>query len=91
MRNPAPKLYASRSEYIDPLDAGSTIGYTIMSRTRLNSQMDLSDCNRKIQWYFNNDVEGLKKIDKALEVMTAFRADFISARGKWEKSKKRRK
>lgn len=88
MRRIVPVVYATRAEYIDPLDCDSIIAYSITRRRRqLNSSINLSDCNRKIMWYFEDDQSSIKKIDKVIELLTSFRREFVSARAK---SKKRR-
>lgn len=70
----------SRIEYLNPGGCGSTLGYSIYRRRHLSGQVDLADCNRKIEWYFYNDAESLMKIDKAIEILQAFRTDFVRAR-----------
>lgn len=77
------KVHASHAAYIDPAHCESIVGYAIISRSRSRSRfsanMDLSDCNRKISWYFSSDEEGLEKIDRVIEILANFRADFVRA------------
>lgn len=78
------KLLAHDIVYIDPADCSSSVGYKI-TRSEYNddgkphSEVELSDCSRKIQWYFNEH-DGLKKIDKVLGILTKFRSEFVKAR-----------
>lgn len=83
------KLIASEIVMIDPLDCGSTVGYTLRrgTRGRVSGEILLSDCNRKIEWYFSEyDADNsVAKIDRAINVLSHFRAEFIAARGKKRK------
>lgn len=86
-------VYASHGVYLDPADCDSTIMYSITGGRRLNGSINLSDCNRKIVWYFggydtNNPVA---KINAAIDALTKFKLDFISARDKFKKRPRRRK
>ena len=78
------KLYAEGIVQLDPMDCGSSISYAVVRGRHgyLTGDVDLSDCNRKIQWYFGRD--DLPKIDKAIKILTEFRAAFAKAtrRGK---------
>jgi len=75
------ELLASDIALIDPLDCGSSVGYVITkSRHGLSAEIELTDCNRKIQWYFSSDVGAVAKIDKAINLLENFRAAFIKAR-----------
>lgn len=77
------KLYASDIVYLDPLGCGSTIGFKICKgRGGLYADVDLSDCSRKIEWYFSNDSRSVAKIDKAIEMFQRFKLEFIKARRK---------
>ena len=82
---------ASRIEYLSPKDCDSTLGYKITGRKYLEAQMGLADCNRKIEWYFNPDNDGLEKIDTILSIMTEFRAEFLKAKNTWKRRKRRGK
>jgi len=74
-------LYASEISYLDPLDCGSTVGYTVRrGRRGVTGEVDLSDCNRKIEWYFSSAPDSIKKIDKAIEILQRFREEFSKAR-----------
>lgn len=84
------KLLASDIAMIDPLDCGSTVGYAITrSRHGMSAEVELSDCNRKINWYFADDASAVIKIDRALALLTDFRAAFVKARA-LTRGKKRR-
>ena len=85
MKKRTRKLLASEIVMIDPMDCGSTIGYVIREdRYGLSAEMALSDCNRKIEWYFSRSESNsaVAKIDRAIAVMNNFRAAFIKAKGK---------
>lgn len=84
------KVYAAQAAYLDPANCDSIVGYTIGSRTRLSATVDLSDCTRKIQWYFTNDDAGLRKIDTALHLLSSFKRDFLMAQKKFKVTRKRR-
>lgn len=83
-------VHVTRAEYLDPGQCDSMVGYSITSRTRLNASMDLSDCNRKISWYFSSSygADPLKKIDKILEIMTSFRQELVDAKKKFRASRR---
>jgi hypothetical protein len=85
-----PKVHAQQAAYIDPLDCGSLIAYCITSRRRLSASIDLSDCNRRINWYFDNDGSGLRKIDKVIALLSDFRRDFVAAQKAFNKRPKKR-
>lgn len=78
------KLYAEGVVQLDPMDCGSSIAYAVVRgrRGHLTGDLDLSDCNRKIHWYF--DRTDLPKIDRVINILTEFRAAFAKAtrRGK---------
>lgn len=85
------KLIASRIDYLDPLNCGSTIGYTIINgRSGLYADVDLTDCNRRLSWSFNNKPEAIKKIDKAISILTEFRVLFLAARAKNKPRRRKR-
>jgi hypothetical protein len=86
-----PKIYASQAAFIDPGACDSTIAYTVTARRRLVGSINLSDCNRKIVWWFDNDDLSTKKIDKALEMLQNFRRDFLLARQQYKKKRNRKK
>ena len=73
-----PKVYAAEATYLDPADCGSIVAYEIHEhRSRgFSAMIDLSDCSRKIQWYFSEPT-GVRKIDKALQVLQNFRREYI--------------
>lgn len=75
------KLYASEAAYLDPLDCGSLIGYSVIKGRRgITGEVDLTDCNRKITWYFGgSNSNRFKKIDKAIELLENFKAALKAA------------
>jgi hypothetical protein len=83
MENPMvkEKLIAAKCAYIEPLGCDSTVQYKIISgrSTRrgghVYGSVQLSDCGRKIDWYFGGkEKESLEKVDKALEMLQEFRS-----------------
>ena len=84
------QVITSHSEYIDPLDSGSTIGYTICFQyDQVDAKVHLTDCNRRIEWGFshNKDIEALEKIDIAIEILAKFRRDLVKAQRLFAKEK----
>ena len=75
----SPKVFATGSAYIDPVGCDSTISYKVVGGTRMSGSIDLSDCNRKINWWFCNEPESVVKIDKAIAMLQEFRAAFVDA------------
>ena len=75
------KLYASEIVYLDPLGCGSTIGYRIGKGRRGHywGDVELTDCDKRITWYFSKDRRAVAKIDKAIEILSRFREAFIKA------------
>jgi hypothetical protein len=82
-------LVASDIQYIDAGGCGSTIGYTINTyietygedkgKPCTTGSIDLTDCNRKISWEFEEN-RAIEKIDKAIYMLQQFKKDFIKAR-----------
>ena len=74
-------IVASEIKYIDPIDCGSSVGYTITKRyTRVSGAVSLTDCNRIIQWYFQgDDRKEVDKIDRAISILQNFKRDWESA------------
>ena len=72
------KLYAQDSAMLDPLHCGSNISYVIAAKRRFWAELYLTDCNRKIQWDFNDEKESITKIDKAIEMLQNFRRQLIA-------------
>lgn len=73
------KLIKANIRQIDPLNCGSTIGYTIITGRRgVYADIDMTDCNRKINWSFaQRDGDGvLAKIDAAIEMFKEFRVEW---------------
>lgn len=86
-----PKVIAVDSSYIDPLGCDSTISYkVILGSRRLYGTVQLADCNRKIEWYFDNDRKALPKIDAAITMMAKFRAAFAAAMKESRQPRKKR-
>lgn len=75
-----PKLVASSAVYIDPLNCDSTITWKIVSRKNLWGDVQLADCNKKIEWFFANHNEAEDKINLAIATLTEFRDKFVAAR-----------
>lgn len=67
---------------LDPADCGSTVAYTIVrDRLGVSSTVELADCNRKIEWYFSHrNADAVIKIDRAIKLLTDFRAALVKAR-----------
>ena len=79
------KLIAHDIVMLNPLDCGSTVGYTIRrGRYGVYGDITLTDCNRKIKWDFSGRTDSLDKINAAIGILARFRAQF-------EKATKRRK
>ena len=75
------EVLASRIDFIDAYDCGSTVGYSIRNgRHGLSGAIYLTDCNRKIDWYFSDKDAGIAKIDKAIEILVEFRNNFKAAK-----------
>lgn len=93
------KLLDQRLIYIDPLDCHSAIGYTISTTDYggFRAQVELTDCNRKINWEFDNcnkldHASGIAKIDRVVDILLAFRNSYGSHGTAFlEKAKKRKK
>ena len=93
-RNRKTVVYASKINFLSPQDCDSTLGYVITSRRRLNANMQLADCSRKIAWYFegnDDDDDPIKKIDNILEIMNAFRADYLAASKRYHRRQRRKR
>ena len=75
------KLYASEIVYLDPLGCGSTVGYRIGKGRRGHywGDVELTDCDKRITWYFSKAASAVPKIDKAIEILSRFREAFIKA------------
>lgn len=85
-----PRVHAAVSTYIDPLGCDSTVSYKVVSHRYLSGSVQLSDCSRKIEWYFSGDKSSLTKIDKAIEALQAFRAEFATALSAMKPVRKKR-
>jgi hypothetical protein len=76
----APKLVASDSCYLDPLGCDSTISYKIIDGPRRTwGNVQLADCNRRIEWYFGAD-DSVDKVDRAISILQDFRDQLLTAR-----------
>jgi hypothetical protein len=83
------KLLASGIDFLDALNCDSTISYSITRGVRgVTADVQLSDCNRKITWYFGRTPDAILKIDKAIEILTNFKQDFVEARKPSRKGKR---
>lgn len=72
-------VYASHSEFIDPLDCGSTVSFRISGGDYFEADVVLTDCNRRIDWSFNDDESALEKIDRVIEILCKFRGALFKA------------
>lgn len=77
-----PVVYASSSTFIDPINCGSMVSFKVIrdGYGNMNGDVSLTDCNRKIDWYFSNDEDSVPKIDAAIKSLREFRKAFIVAR-----------
>lgn len=78
--------YAQRGYYIDPINCGSLVAYRIYKASygSLCAHVELTDCNRKIEWDFSggtaiNRKASLDKVDKLLSILVEFRTQLVSA------------
>lgn len=93
------KLLDQRLIYIDPLDCHSAVGYTVATTDYggFRAQVELTDCNRKISWDFDNSnkhdqTRSLAKIDSVVDILLAFRNSYVSHSNAFlAKAKKRKK
>lgn len=82
------KLLAQGIIQLDPLDCGSSIAYAVSRRRYgLTGDVDLSDCNHKIHWYFGKD--DLGKIDAAINILVEFRQAYAAAIHRTRKAKRK--
>ena len=97
-RKPKPPVnYSNDIRFIDPAAAGSHVGY-IVGRTgygRFDAEVTLGDCDRKVKWDFGgNDAASYKsnllKLDKAIQMLMQFRANYIAGRKHWQADRKRK-
>lgn len=89
IRNKA-KVIVSEAAYIDPAHCDSVISYKVVNRTNLYGSVKLTDCNRSIEWYFNDSQESVEKIERAILQLDKFRTALIEARNNKPKKRKRR-
>jgi len=81
-----PKVYALGHAHLDPLACGSEISYKLCGfYYNLEGTVILSDCNRKIEWSFNNSNDSVDKIDAVIDVLTQFRRDLVKAQKQYKK------
>lgn len=83
--DPEEILHSSNIVMIDPLDCGSTIGYSVRQEYHFSGEVHISDCNRKIVWYFNNKPSAVVKIDKAIKMLTEFKKEFVKYQKQYNK------
>ena len=89
---------AEKSIYLDPCDCDSVVSYKVIyeiygkADKHLRGTFSLSDCSRKIDWYFgNNNQRSVEKIDKAILMLREFRAAYIRELKVVEKEKAKEK
>lgn len=87
------KLIAANIGFIDPVSAGSTVGYKIVEGSRATwAEVDLTDCNRKINWsFYASNSDDVAKIDRAIAMLTEFRDKWAEVVAKPRPVKRRRK
>lgn len=87
------KLVTARSAYLDPLHCDSQIAYKVIEGARgIWGSVQLSDCQRKLEWYFNTTTTSDKaKIDKAIDMLTEFRSTLEAARVMQKTTKRKAK
>ena len=86
------KLHAHNITALDPLTCDSWVSYTISSsewenhdktvQKNLNAEVHLTDCNRKISWYFSEDSDETKAIDalnKVIDLLDELRREYRKA------------
>lgn len=85
------KLVAAQSAYLDPLHCDSQIAYKVVEGARgIWGSVQLSDCQHKLEWYFNTTAASDKtKIDKAIDMLTEFRTLLQSARTEQKATKRK--
>jgi hypothetical protein len=76
-----PKVIAASSAYIDPINCNSTVSYKVIHGSRrIWADVQLADCNHKIEWYFgSSSKESLAKVNKAIEILEEFRDALTAA------------
>lgn len=93
MNRRKPVIIAHHISYINPLDCGSTVGYRIRrgGLGRIDGEVDLTDCNRKIEWYFGENRQAtLHKIDEAITILVRFRTEYLAALENVHKKKRKK-
>jgi hypothetical protein len=75
-------VYGTGHRFLDPMNCGSTIAYRIIRDDweDFSADVTLTDCNRKIEWHFDNQDTAVEKIDNAIEALHEFRKAFIAGR-----------
>ena len=75
----------SESIYIDPQDCDSQISFKINRVTyhqgkekNLTASVLLSDCTRRIDWYFNQEPDSIKKLDRAINMLQKFKRHLVA-------------
>lgn len=82
-------LVSAKSVLLDPLTCGSAVSYIITKGSRrISGDVHLSDCDRKVKWYFGYE-SSIDKIDNAIRTLTEFRDEFIEAQRTFKKPVKR--
>ena len=80
----------SEAIYIDPAGCNSQVSFKInrtdyQGRMALEATVLLSDCSRRIDWYFNHEPDSLKKIDRAIEMLKKFKRHLAAESKKIER------
>ena len=91
-----PKVLATKVEFIEPLNCGSTVGYKIIDddyedHSYFSSSIQLTDCSRMISWDVSVDSNGVAKLDNAIRILTEAREELSKAAAKLAKLKKKEK
>lgn len=87
-----PKLFAERSQMIDPLNSGSTVAYVIRRSKyrRLLGDVQLTSCEKMIHWDLDEG-HALAKLDAAIQVLAECRHLWVELEAKLPKRGRRRK
>lgn len=85
------QVLAAKSVYIDPAYSDSTVSFKLLKESQtkrgktepeyvLRGSVQLADCSRKIDWYFDEKDPSLEKIDRAINALREFRKELVKAR-----------
>lgn len=82
-------LFATNAKMLDPLNCGSLIVYKVQkSSSYFEAEVTLSDCNRMVNWQFDETPESLDKVDEAIGMLMQFRKDLVKGQKEFFKLKK---